>query len=78
MFVTGTSSVPLDGFAHLNGMRGGTQKFSIHRAARSETTLPSSHTCFNQLDLPQYPTEEILQKKLLLACTECYEGFGFV
>merc|ERR1711862_148610 len=51
-FVTGTAQVPLDGFKSLIGMRG-PQKFSVHRA-QSVQRLPSAHTCFNQLDLPEY------------------------
>ncbi|EMP26944.1 E3 ubiquitin-protein ligase HUWE1 [Chelonia mydas] len=50
-FVTGTSKVPLQGFAALEGMNG-IQKFQIHRDDRSTDRLPSAHTCFNQLDLP--------------------------
>jgi E3 ubiquitin-protein ligase HUWE1 len=75
-FVTGTSQVPLEGFKGLIGMRG-PQKFSIHRAY-GEDRLPTAHTCFNQLDLPDYSTEEILRKKLLQAICEGHEGFGFV
>lgn len=48
-FVTGTSKVPLGGFANLQGMRGN-QKFSIHRAFGAENgVLPSAHTCYNQV-----------------------------
>jgi hypothetical protein len=32
---------------------------------------------FNQLDLPEYTGEEEMRKKLVLAMTECSEGFGF-
>jgi hypothetical protein len=76
-FVTGTSKVPLQGFAALEGMSG-PQKFQIHRDDRSTTRLPSAHTCFNQLDLPAYETYEKLRKMLLLAVSECPEGFGFI
>ncbi len=31
---------------------------------------------FNQLDLPAYETYDKLRRMLLLACTECSEGFG--
>uniref|UniRef100_A0A8B9ZTW4 HECT-type E3 ubiquitin transferase n=1 Tax=Anas zonorhyncha TaxID=75864 RepID=A0A8B9ZTW4_9AVES len=43
-FVTGTSKVPLQGFAALEGMNG-IQKFQIHRDDRSTDRLPSAHTC---------------------------------
>lgn len=42
-FVTGTSKVPLQGFAALEGMNG-VQKFQIHRDDRSTERLPSAHT----------------------------------
>jgi hypothetical protein len=44
-FVTGTSKVPLQGFAHLEGMNGA-QKFQIHRDDRSTDRLPSAHTWY--------------------------------
>ncbi|XP_078340185.1 E3 ubiquitin-protein ligase HUWE1-like isoform X5 [Crassostrea virginica] len=74
-FVTGTSKVPLQGFAFLEGMNG-YQKFQIHRDDRSTDRLPVAHTCFNQLDLPAYETYDKLKRMLLLAINECSEGFG--
>lgn len=75
-FVTGTSKVPLEGFSALQGISG-SQKFQIHKAYGSQDHLPSAHTCFNQLDLPEYPSKEHLQERLLLAIHEASEGFGF-
>ncbi|DBA00602.1 TPA: hypothetical protein N0F65_007731 [Lagenidium giganteum] len=75
-FVTGTSKVPLEGFKALEGMRG-TQKFNIHKAFGNCDALPSAHTCFNQLDLPEYESEEKLRQRLLFAIREGSEGFGF-
>lgn len=75
-FVTGTSKVPLGGFANLQGMRG-TQQFSIHRAYVDVGLLPTAHTCYNQLDLPFYGSQEDLREKLLMAIKEGNEGFGF-
>jgi E3 ubiquitin-protein ligase HUWE1 len=74
-FVTGTSKVPLDGFKALRGISG-PQKFQIHKTNESNS-LPTSHTCFNQLDLPNYTSKEALREKLFLAITEGKEGFGF-
>ncbi|XP_054788719.1 E3 ubiquitin-protein ligase UPL2-like [Prosopis cineraria] len=75
-FVTGTSKVPLEGFSALQGISG-SQKFQIHKAYGSPDHLPSAHTCFNQLDLPEYPTRQQLEERLLLAIHEANEGFGF-
>ncbi|KAA8495039.1 E3 ubiquitin-protein ligase UPL2 [Porphyridium purpureum] len=77
MFVTGTSKVPLEGFAALPGMNGGVQKFQIHRVAGDSDRLPSAHTCFNQLDLPEYSSFEKLHDRLLIAIREGAEGFGY-
>lgn len=74
-FATGTSKVPLNGFKELSGANG-TCKFSIHRDYGSTERLPSSHTCFNQIDLPAYETYETLRGSLLLAITEGHVGFG--
>ncbi|WEJ95619.1 E3 ubiquitin-protein ligase tom1 [Yamadazyma tenuis] len=74
-FATGTSRVPLNGFKELKGANDGS-KFSIHRDYGSIERLPSSHTCFNQIDLPAYESYETLRGSLLLAITEGHEGFG--
>ncbi|CEM13481.1 unnamed protein product [Vitrella brassicaformis CCMP3155] len=37
---------------------------------REDTMLPSSHTCFFQVDLPAYSSAAILRQKLLYAITE--------
>lgn len=76
-FVTGTSKVPLDGFASLQGSNG-VQKFQIHRDYGANTRLPSAHTCFNQLDLPEYESYEQLREMLIKAINECGTGFGLV
>ncbi|KAJ0801926.1 putative HECT domain, ubiquitin interacting, UBA-like superfamily, armadillo-like helical [Helianthus annuus] len=75
-FVTGTSKVPLEGFKALQGISG-PQRFQIHKAYGAPERLPSAHTCFNQLDLPEYMSKEQLQERLLLAIHEASEGFGF-
>ncbi|XP_073006653.1 E3 ubiquitin-protein ligase UPL2-like [Typha latifolia] len=75
-FVTGTSKVPLEGFSALQGISG-SQRFQIHKAYGSPHHLPSAHTCFNQLDLPEYTSKDQLQERLLLAIHEGSEGFGF-
>ncbi|KAI7827971.1 hypothetical protein BC939DRAFT_76403 [Gamsiella multidivaricata] len=75
-FVTGTSKVPLGGFSQLQGISG-VQKFQIHKDFSSTKRLPSAHTCFNQLDLPEYETYEELRQQLLTAISECSTGFAF-
>ncbi|KAK5644353.1 hypothetical protein RI129_005653 [Pyrocoelia pectoralis] len=67
-FVTGTSSIPYEGFAALRGSIG-PRKFCIEKWGKPNS-LPRAHTCFNRLDLPPYPTIEVLYEKLLLAVEE--------
>lgn len=73
-FSTGTLKVPLNGFKDLRGANG-VCKFSIHRDYGAKDRLPSSHTCFNQIDLPVYESYETLRGSLLLAISEGHEGF---
>ncbi|KKA29364.1 hypothetical protein TD95_001962 [Thielaviopsis punctulata] len=75
-FVTGTSKVPLNGFKELEGMNG-VSRFNIHRDYGNKSRLPSSHTCFNQLDLPEYESYEVLRTQLLKAITAGNDYFGF-
>ncbi|RYP40806.1 hypothetical protein DL767_001452 [Monosporascus sp. MG133] len=75
-FVTGTSKVPLNGFKELEGMNG-INRFNIHRDYGNKDRLPSSHTCFNQLDLPEYESYDTLRRQLLKAITAGSDYFGF-
>lgn len=75
-FVTGSSKIPLEGFSHLEGMNG-IQKFLISRIYGNPNRLPAAHTCFNQLDLPEYTSYEQLVSALTTAVNECSTGFGF-
>ncbi|KAG8423266.1 E3 ubiquitin-protein ligase tom1 [Metarhizium acridum] len=75
-FVTGTSKVPLNGFKELEGMNG-ISRFNIHRDYGDKDRLPSSHTCFNQLDLPEYESYDMLRAQLHKAITQGSEYFGF-
>ncbi|KAM6394717.1 E3 ubiquitin-protein ligase NEDD4-like isoform 4-T4 [Rhynochetos jubatus] len=71
-FVTGTSRVPMNGFAELYGSNG-PQLFTIEQWGNPDK-LPRAHTCFNRLDLPLYESFEDLREKLLMA-VENAQGF---
>ena len=66
-FITGSDRSPIDGLSKL--------KFVISKNGNDDTRLPSAHTCFNHLLLPEYSSIEILENKLKLAITNS-EGFG--
>ena len=66
-FVTGSDRAPIRGL--------GAARFVISRSAATDQ-LPSSHTCFSHLVLPDYKNIDTLRTKLQIAITESYEGFG--
>uniref|UniRef100_A0A8C1XGX6 HECT-type E3 ubiquitin transferase n=1 Tax=Cyprinus carpio TaxID=7962 RepID=A0A8C1XGX6_CYPCA len=70
-FTTGSSQLPPGGFNTL------CPSFQII-AAPTHSTLPTAHTCFNQLCLPTYDSYEELHKLLKLAISEGSEGFGML
>ena len=72
-FITGSSSIPLNGFQGLTSTHGHIQRFTI-RLIFGEG-LPESHTCFNRLDIPRYDSFEELKQKLLYAIRNT-QGFN--
>lgn len=70
-FTTGCSHLPPGGFADLN------PRFQIS-SSLTYGTLPTAHTCFNQICLPDYDAFEDLDRSLRIAITEGSEGFGLV
>lgn len=61
----------------MNGLKA--MKFFIVKDMEdsSDSKLPSSHTCFNQLVIPNYSCKDILREKLKIAI-ENSRGFGMV
>jgi len=74
-FVTGTSGVPAQGFAYLQGNDGNIRKFAISSIALNTSLFPRAHTCFNRIDLPLYTSKQQLKDKLTLAVQMEYTGF---
>ncbi|XP_060068994.1 apoptosis-resistant E3 ubiquitin protein ligase 1-like [Ylistrum balloti] len=70
-FTTGCSQLPPQGFAELN------PKFQISFSP-TYNTLPTAHTCFNQLCLPDYDSIDSFHRSLLIAINEGAQGFGLV
>lgn len=68
-FLTGSYKAPLKGLSEI--------KMVISRHGDNVNHLPSCHTCFNHLLLPDYKSKEKLQEKLLLAL-QYSEGFGLI
>ncbi|XP_071198365.1 ubiquitin-protein ligase E3A-like isoform X2 [Salvelinus alpinus] len=68
-FTTGTDRAPVGGLGKL--------KMIIAKNGPDTDRLPTSHTCFNALLLPEYDTKEKLKERLLKAVTYA-KGFGML
>ena len=75
-FTTGSSKVPLGGFAGLQGS-GEIVPFTISKM-HDTGKLPTASTCFNLLKLPSYKSKETLHTMLKVAIKYGAEGFDFV
>ena len=68
-FATGCNRAPIGGLAEM--------KFKLQRVQlkQGHSRLPTAHTCFNLVQLPEYRTRAELVQQMEFALTEC-EGFG--
>ena len=68
-FVTGCDRAPIDGLGSLS--------ITITNGGNDINQLPTAHTCFNNLILPDYKDKEKMKKNLLIAINYS-EGFGLI
>jgi ubiquitin-protein ligase E3 A len=68
-FATGSDRSPIGGLGKLT--------FVITRHGPDSDRLPSAHTCFNHLLLPEYNTKDKLKDRLLASINNA-EGFGLM
>jgi hypothetical protein len=66
-FVTGSDRVPVGGLRAV--------PLRLLKNGDGDERLPTAHTCFNTLMLPEYTTPEALRERLALALAN-HEGFG--
>lgn len=64
-FMTGTNKIPLDGFD---------PPLNLTKSDLDPRALPRTHTCFNQLVLPEYPSFALLVEKVTFAVQNA-DGF---
>ncbi|KAG7253093.1 hypothetical protein CRUP_018834, partial [Coryphaenoides rupestris] len=67
LFLTGSDRIPIHGMESL--------RIALQSTGAREHYLPVAHTCYNLLDLPQYPSKDTLRLRLTQAI-EQYEGFS--
>jgi hypothetical protein len=70
-FATGSARAPPKGLGSREA------RFVIARAGPDSEQLPTAHTCFNHLLVPEYDSREKLDKKLRLAIAN-NQGFGLI
>lgn len=77
-FATGTSRVPIGGFASLESNRGEISHFCIVQVPYVNTgsNYIKAHTCFNRIDLPMYPNEKQLVDAINYVIRNEILGFG--
>jgi len=68
-FTTGSDRIPVGGLSKL--------KLILAKNGPDSDRLPSAHTCFNVLLLPEYSTKEKMHDLLMKAIKEC-KGFGML
>jgi E3 ubiquitin-protein ligase NEDD4 len=74
--------VPLGGFSVLESSRGQKALFTLHKINYDNTrtgpmtNLPIAHTCFNRLDLPEYPDYDTLKIAIDYIAQNEILGFG--
>lgn len=72
-FTTGCSSLPPGGLANLHPHLTIVRRVDTGNFSAGSYPYPSVNTCLHYLKLPDYPDEEILRERLLMATKE--KGF---
>ena len=78
LFCTGSSRVPIGGFKSLESNRGQISKFEIVKIEYKSgaKNFLRVHTCFNRLDLPEYPDKDSLNNAIRFALENQVLGYG--
>ena len=78
LFCTGSSRVPIGGFKSLESNRGQISKFEIVKIqyVPGAKNFLRVHTCFNRLDLPEYPDKDSLNMAVKFALENQVLGYG--
>lgn len=77
-FCTGSKRVPIGGFKSLESNRGNTSLFCLTKVDYESNKINyiRAHTCFNRLDIPNFPTKRLLQEAIDFIITNEILGFG--
>jgi len=77
-YTTGSSLIPTQGFQGLTSSDSKLCNFTLQAVPYKKGIFPLVHTCFNQIDLPLYPTKSLMESALKLLVQMDSIGFTIV
>ncbi|KAF0696575.1 Aste57867_12698 [Aphanomyces stellatus] len=75
-YATGSSRVPVQGFRGLTSYDGKICLFTLKGVPFQPGRYPAIHACFNRIDLPLYPTKELMHEALSMVLLSDPTGFN--
>ena len=77
-FSTGTARVPIGGFAELESNRGNISRFTIVQIpfVNNCKNYIKAHTCFNRIEIPNFPSKDLLKEAIEFIGNCEILGFG--
>ncbi|OQS06213.1 HECT E3 ubiquitin ligase [Thraustotheca clavata] len=75
-FATGSTRVPVQGFKGLTSYDGKICYFTLKGVPYMPGMYPVAHACYNRIDLPIYPTKELLQEAISMLLLSDPTGFN--
>ncbi|CAK4078056.1 unnamed protein product [Aphanomyces euteiches] len=77
-FATGSSRVPVQGFKGLTSYDGEICHFTLKGIPYTCGVYPAAHACYNRIDLPLYPTRDMMHEALSTLVMSDPTGFTIV
>ncbi|ETV71663.1 hypothetical protein, variant 1 [Aphanomyces astaci] len=74
-FATGSSRVPVQGFKGLTSYDGEICRFTLKGVPYEGGAYPATHACYNRIDLPLYPTKDMMKEALTMLLLSDPTGF---
>ncbi|CAK4134982.1 unnamed protein product [Aphanomyces euteiches] len=75
-YSTGSSRVPVQGFKGLTSYDGKICFFTLKGVAYTPGAYPCAHACYNRIDLPIYPSKDLMQEALNMLLLSDPTGFN--
>jgi len=78
IYTTGSARVPVRGFCKLTSNKGILHPFTISKIGYDSKKINyiKAHTCFNKIEIPDFPNKDKLKEAMLFICDVVISGFG--